>query len=276
MNEKKMSIYHEIHRLHRLGFNKSQIERKVGVNRDTVRKYLAKDFKEMSEWTYTLQNRAKKLDPYADIILEWLKEHSDLSAAQIEDWLLEEYPDLQVGSSTLRSYIKHLRDQYAIPKRKKIRQYEAIPEVEMGAQIQVDWGQTKQKTRSKEEIKLYFISFVLSHSRYKYLEWLDRPFTTQDTIRSHENAFRHFGGMPEEMVYDQDNLIAVSENAGDLLLTQDFQAYQQALGFDVYLCRGSDPETKGKIERVVGYVKANFAKNRVYDGLDDWNEKSVL
>ena len=168
-----MSIYHEIHRLHRLGFNKSQIERKVGVNRDTVRKYLAKDFKEMSEWTYTLQNRAKKLDPYADIILEWLKEHSDLSAAQIEDWLLEEYPDLQVGSSTVRSYIKHLRDQYAIPKRKKIRQYEAIPEVEMGAQIQVDWGQTKQKTRSKEKIKLYFISFVLSHSRYKYLEWLD-------------------------------------------------------------------------------------------------------
>ena len=228
----------------------------------------------MSEWTYTLQNRAKKLDPYADIILEWLKEHSDLSAAQIEDWLLEEYPDLQVGSSTVRSYIKHLRNQYAIPKRKKIRKYEAIPEVEMGAQIQVDWGQTKQKTRSKEEIKLYFISFVLSHSRYKYLEWLDRPFTTQDTIRSHENAFRHFGGMPEEMVYDQDNLIAVSENAGDLLLTQDFQAYQQTLGFDVYLCRGSDPETKGKIERVVGYVKSNFAKNRVYDGLDDWNEKS--
>ena len=83
---------------------------------------------------------------------------------------------------------------------KKIRQYEAIPEVEMDAQIQVDWGQTKQKTRSKEKIKLYFISFVLSHSRYKYLEWLDRAFTTQDTIRSHENAFHHFGGMPEEMV----------------------------------------------------------------------------
>ena len=70
----------------------------------------------------------------------------------------------------------------------KNRQYEAIPEVEMDAQIQVDWGQTKQKTRNKEEIKLYFISFVLSHSRYKYLEWLDWPFTTQDTIRSHENA----------------------------------------------------------------------------------------
>jgi len=269
-----MSIYHEIHRLHRLGFNKSQIERKVGVNRDTVRKYLDKDFEEMSEWTFSLQNRTKKLDPYRQTILEWLKEHSDLSAAQVEDWLLEEYPKLQVSSSTVRSYVKQLRDQHAIPKRKKIRQYEAVPEVEMGAQIQVDWGQTKQKARNKEEVKLYFISFVLSHSRYKYLEWLDRPFTTKDTIRSHENAFRHFGGMAKEMVYDQDNLIAVNENAGDLMFTQDFQAYQQALGFDVYLCRGADPESKGKIERVVGYVKSNFAKNRVYDGLEDWNEKS--
>ncbi len=105
---KEMRIYHEIHRLHRLGINKSQIERKVGVNRDTVRKYLEKNFEELSEWTYTLQNRTKRLDPYAEIFLEWLKEHNDLSGAQIEDWLLEEYPDLQVGSSTVRSYIKHL------------------------------------------------------------------------------------------------------------------------------------------------------------------------
>lgn len=75
----------------------------------------------------------------------------------------------------------------------------------MGAQIQVDWVQTKQETRGKEEVKLYFIPFVLSHSRYKYLEWLDWPFTTKDTIRSHENAFRHFGGMPraESAVVDE-------------------------------------------------------------------------
>ena len=101
----------------------------------------------------------KKLDPYADTILEWLKEHSDLSAAQIEYQLLEEYLDFKVSSSTVRSYVKNLRGQYAIPKYKNIRQYEAVPEVEMGAQIQVDWGETKQKIRNEEEIKLHFISF---------------------------------------------------------------------------------------------------------------------
>lgn len=45
----------------------------------------------------------------------------------------------------------------------------------MGAQIRVDWGQTKQRTPENDVVKLYFISFVLSHSRYKYLEWLDSP-----------------------------------------------------------------------------------------------------
>lgn len=42
--------------------------------------------------------------------------------------------------------------------------------------------------------------------------------------------------------------------------------------FHVYLCRKSDPESKGKIENVVKYVKYNFSKNRVYHNLDIWNE----
>lgn len=84
----------------------------------------------------------------------------------------------------------------------------------------MDWGKTIQKTTQKNEIKLYFIAFVLAHSRHKYMDWQDRPFTTQDAIRCHENAFQFFEGMTEEIVYDQDNLIAVNENAGDVLLTK--------------------------------------------------------
>lgn len=273
VKESKMTLYHEIHKLKRLGFNISQIKRKVGVDRDTIRKYLNLNYEEMSEWTFGLQNRTRKLNSHEQVIVNWLKEHSDLSAAQIEDWLLEEYPGLKVGSSTIRLFVKELRDRYAIPKVKQLRQYEAIPEVEMGEQIQVDWGECWQETVEKEKIKLYCICFVLGHSRYKYVEWLDRPFTTEDTIRCHEQAFCYFGGMTNEIMYDQDNLIAVSENAGDLILTSKFEAYQQARGFQVYLCRATDPETKGKVERVVGYVKGNFAKNRIYSDLDDWNQK---
>ncbi|WCG37227.1 hypothetical protein PML80_06775 [Aerococcus urinaeequi] len=48
MNEQKMNIYHEIHRLHGLGFNNSQIERTLGVNRGLFSEYLEKDYQEMA------------------------------------------------------------------------------------------------------------------------------------------------------------------------------------------------------------------------------------
>ncbi len=81
--------------------------------------------------------------------------------------------------------------------------------------------------------------------------------------------------MPEEIVYDQDHLITVSENAGDIILTGEFQAYKQERGFRIYLCRKADPQSKGKVENVVKFVKRNFAKNRVFPNLEAWNEKCL-
>lgn len=54
---------------------------------------------------------------------------------------------------------------YQIEKQIKVRQYKAIPEQPMGKQFQVDWGETRQKTIQNKEVKLYFIAFVLAHSR---------------------------------------------------------------------------------------------------------------
>jgi transposase len=103
----------------------------------------------------------------------------------------------------------------------------------MGQQMQVDFGQIRVRTTEEKDKRLYFICFVLAHSRYKYVEWLDRPFKAADLIRMHENAFRYFGGRTVEIVYDQDRLLAVSENAGDLIKTTEFTKYQQTRNFKV-------------------------------------------
>ena len=55
------------------------------------------------------------------------------------------------------------------------------------------------------------------------MEWQERPFTIKDVTRCYENAFHSFGERTEEIVYDQDYLITVSENAGDLILTSEFE-----------------------------------------------------
>ena len=104
-------------------------------------------------------------------------QYPHLSAAQIKDWLLECFPDFDVGDSTTRLYVNQIREEYQIPKTRKIRHYESVEEQPMGKQMQVDWGETKQKTEGKKEIKLLCICFVLSHSHYKYIEWQDHLIT---------------------------------------------------------------------------------------------------
>lgn len=207
--------------------------------------------------------------------MNWLQEHPDLSASQISDWLEERCSFTDVGESTVRTYVRELREKYHIPKVLHTRTYEALKELPMGKQMQVDFGELKVKTSQGKSIKLYTIAFVLSHSRYKYIEWQVHPFTTKDVLRSHENAFEYYGGITEEIVYDQDKLIAVSENGGDVIFTEEFQAYKANRNFRVYLCKKADPESKGKIESVVKFAKQNFGKNRVFHNIETWNEQCL-
>lgn len=262
----------EIQQLHKQGFKVANIARNLGISRTTVYKYLQRSPEEMAIWIAGTKTRKRKLDTYRDTILSWLKEHPDMSSSQVLDWLCERYPHLQIGESTVRYYVGELREAYHIPKVKTKRDYEAIPDPPMGEQAQVDFGQTKQKTSSGKEKTLYFISFVLSHSRYKVVEWLDRPFTTRDVIRAHEHAFQKLEGIPRQLVYDQDHLIVVSENAGEIIYTAEFQSYREQRKLNIHLCRKADPESKGRIENVVGFIKKNFAKHRVYHNIDQWNE----
>lgn len=268
-------LYLEIHQLVKRNFTVSQIAKQFKISRTTVYKYLEMSFEEALQQFEEYKTRKKKLDEHLDWIVAWLEEYPHLSAAQIKDWLIERSSDLDVGDSTVRLYVKEVREKYQIEKAARVRQYEAVPQQPMGKQMQVDWGETKQRTLSKKEIKLYFIAFVLAHSRYKYMEWQDRPFTTKDAIRCHENAFHFYGGKPNEIVYDQDHLLSVSENAGDLILTVDFQAYVKERDFRVHLCRKADPESKGMIENVVKYIKGNFADSRIFKDIDDWNERAL-
>ena len=272
----KWKVYNRIFQLKELGFSNVKIAEKLGIARGTVIDYLQRKPEEMALWLASTKRRTQKLDKYEDEILSWLKEHPDLSSAQIFDWLKERYPTFKVGESTVRRYVREMRKKYNIPKKSNQRVYEAVADPPMGFQAQVDFGQTWQKNEQGQSVKLYVIAFVLSNSRHKYKEWLDRPFTTNDLIGAHKNAFHAFGGKPKEIVYDQDNIIIVSENHGDIIYTKQFEAYRREESFQVYACRGSDPESKGKIENVIGFIKNSFAKHRVYTTLDDWNEQGRL
>lgn len=191
------SMYREIHQLKQIGLNKSQIARRLNINRNTVAKYMAMTAEEFNAYLEKLESRAKKLDNAHDEILCWIREYPELSNAQVLDWLKERLKIGDICEGTVRNYVMEIRERYNIPKSSFVRSYEALDDPPMGHQMQVDFGEFKVIKGSGGSCKLYFIAFVLSNSRFKYVEWLDRPFLTQDVIRMHENAFEFYGGAPK-------------------------------------------------------------------------------
>lgn len=269
--------YEKIQQLKRDHLKKAQVARKLSIDWKTVDRYWDMPPDEFARSTEGAKKRTKKADEFKNFILECLSKYPDMSTAQIEDWLKERTGKarLPFGERSLRRYVTDLREEYGIEKPETERQYEAVEDPEYGAQAQVDMGEIILETEGGGHKKVYGFGMVLSTSRYKYVCWQDRPFTTATFVEAHIKAFTFFGGRPRELVYDQDKVLAVSENNGDIIYTEGFQNYLDSEGFEVFLCHGADPESKGRIEAVIKYAKNNFAKHRVLRDIDSFNEECL-
>jgi hypothetical protein len=273
----KLIMYHEIHRLYREGNRPSQIAKYLVMDTRTVKKLLAQEEQASLDSQARLASRNKVLDPYETFVKGRLEACPEASAAQVHDWLKEHFTDLpDVTEKTVFNFVLMVRGKHGIPKPFcNQRDYEKVDELPYGKQAQVDFGEYNMTTEDNKRKKIYFFCMSLSRSRFKFLWLTDKPFTTLQTIIAHEKAFQHFHGIPEVMVYDQDTLMLVNENKGELILTDAFRSYVANRSFKLHFCRKSDPESKGKIENVVRYVKYNFLRGRVFVDIDTLNGQGV-
>lgn len=271
-------MWYKVNEMNNAGFNKSQISVELGICRKTVRNYLQMDEQEFGLFLRRSQQLHKKLTPYEGFIKALLEKYPFLSAAQIEDRLKEQYPDfLPVHSKTIYNFTQYIRRKCHLHKEKvkEPRVYEKLPESPFGDFAQVDFGQAYMLTKNESRKKVYFMAMVLCRSRQKFIYFQSTPFTSLCASRAHILAFEYFGGQPRSILYDQDRVFIREENMGDLLLTQVFKSFVASCGFEAVFCRKSDPESKGKIENVVKYVKNNFCKGRVYPGDEQLNQWAV-
>lgn len=267
-------IYAKLQEYKRKGFNKSQIARKLCKDYKTILKYWNMSPDEYAAEKENASTRACKPEPYEEYVVECLRKYPDMSAAQLYDWISEKRDGIMppFKERAFRYYVADIRQQYDIKKPNKIRQYEAVDDPPMGDQSQVDMGEIILETDTGRHKKVYCFGMVMSHSREKFVWWQERPFTTDTFIACHIKAFTFFGGRTREIVYDQDKVLAVSENHGDIIYTEGFQSFVNSVKFTVYLCRGSDPESKGRIENVVKYAKHGFAEHRIFHDINSFNE----
>lgn len=271
----QLEMYADIQKLKKLKFKKTKVAESLGIDPKTVRKYWDMTEDEYIQYSIDTKERTKIMDQYNDYVLGKLKSYPEISSSIIYDNLREDFENFEPSARTVRLYVATLREKEGIPSPAKLRQYSENPELPYGYQAQVDMGQKTMKDPNGKNVKIYIFAMVLSASRYKYVFFQNDPFNADSFVKAHDKAFRFFGGRPSEIVYDQDRVMVVSENSGDIIYTEKFDNYRNYAGFAIHLCRGNDPESKGKVEAVIKYVKGNFLSCRVYHGIAKLNSDGL-
>jgi hypothetical protein len=139
----------------------------------------------------------------------------------------------------------------------------------------VDFGHFRYETPDGATKTVWAFVLVLSWSRAMYVEFVRRA-DTATFIRCHLNAFQYLGGIPTRCLYDNAKVVVLGrDDAGAPVWNPQFLDFSLRLGFGLTLCRPYRPQTKGRVESGVKYVRRNFWPGARFTDLDDLNRGGV-
>lgn len=279
MNRLKVNVQQSILTLARCGWSRRRIALQLGVDRATVRRYLeAAKAAAISNAAISTSGSPPSPEPNAagnstpgSTVVAGRKSLCDPWRLQIEE-------AFATGLSAQRIYQDLVREHqfagsYQAVKRfvRRLAAVSGLPfrrmEVEAGAEAQVDFGQGAWVIQPDgRKRRPHLLRVVLSHSRKAYGEVVWRQ-TTEEFIRTLENAFRAFGGVPRTLVVD--NLRAAVSRADwfDPDLNPKVREFCNHYGTVMLPCKPAMPRHKGKVEAGVKYAQNNALKGRRFESL---------
>jgi transposase len=280
MNILKVSLQHSICTLAAGGWSNRRIARELGVNRETVGKYLR--LEEAKPAISTLGSESKPAISTLGSEDAFAPKPAISTAgcgrqSSCEPWAAQIEAAAAVGLSAQRIYQDLVAEHgfsgsYQAVKRfvRPLRQSQSPPflrmEVQPGAEAQVDFGLGAWVMVEGKRKRPHLFRIVLSHSRKAYSEVVWRQ-TTENFIRCLENAFRDFGGVVRTLVID--NLRAAVNRADwfDPELNHKVEEFCRHYGTVILPTRPAMPRHKGKVEAGVKYVQNNALQGRCFESL---------
>jgi hypothetical protein len=124
-----------------------------------------------------------------------------------------------------------------------------------GQQMQVDFGEKWLQIGGVRQKRYVFVA-TLGYSRRCYIE-IFGSLRQRDWIMGLERAFRHFGGVPEQLLTDNAKPLVDHRKGGKPVFRPEFEAFCRHWGTIPKACQPFRARTKGKVERGVGYAKGN-------------------
>ncbi len=208
--------------------------------------------------------RASMVDPYVAFMLEVLEKYPRLHASRLFQMVRERgYPG---RPDHFRRVVGRLRPR---PPAEAFLRLRTLP----GEQAQVDWGHFGKLQIGAATRTLWAFVMVLSWSRHIFLRFY-LSAAMPSFLRGHVDAFRHLGGVPRVLLYD--NLkSAVLERMGQAVhfnpTLLELSAHYHYEPRPVAPARGNE---KGRVERAIRYVRDSFFAARSWSSLDGLNTQA--
>ena len=237
------------------------ISTELGVAENTAKKYISQPVSE-----HGLKGRVKgsRLDPFKPAVDAMLGKGIFNCVVMLERLQKEGY---EGGITILKEYIHPHRLPKSSP---AVRRYETLP----GRQAQMDWGIVHYIDEDGIVHKAPAFVMILGYSRAKYVEFTKRC-DFYSLLRCIVHAFEYFGGVPETVLTDNMKTVIDGREAGKPLWNSRFEDFSADMGFVPKVCRPRRPQTKGKVERLVDYLKDNFLPGRQFHDIDDLNRQAL-
>ena len=236
------------------GWSRRRIATELGISRQTVSRYLA-----LGEWQpYSTANRTGQLDGH----LEWLQQQFEQhhgNAEVLRQELLKQ-KGIRVSQRTVERVVQPWREALRQSAQATVR-YETRP----GKQLQADFGELWVPIGGVQT-KVHFCLLTLGYSRRQLIR-VYRQQQQRHWLQALEEAFRFWGGIPEEVLVDNAKALITLNNprTGELVVNPTFAAFARHWGFTAKACWPHRPQTKGKDERGVGYVKRSGLAGHRFD-----------
>ena len=169
------------------------------------------------------------------------------------------------GASILRAYIHPKR---ALRASRATVRYETEP----GRQMQSDWGAVWSMVAGVRR-QVHFCLNTLGYSRRCHF-WCTDSEDAEHTYEGIIRSFEWFGGVTAEVLVDNQRAAVLEHRSEGARFNARFLDLAGRYAFRPRACKPGRPQTKGKDERAVGYVKQNFFVR--YRSFDSWAHLNQL
>lgn len=147
-------------------------------------------------------------------------------------------------------------------------------QTDAGQCYQMDWGFVHVKQQNGTEYQCACFALICHHCGERYIEFF--PNAKQENLFiGMIHAFMYMG-IPKTVLTDNMKSVVISRDAqGKPIWQSDYESFMNTIGFETKLCKPRHPFTKGKVERLVRFVKENFIVGRVFGNITDLNYEAI-